>query len=86
MLHALGAIALWATLASWAWCGARAALPAHRARARRRQRRPLARQWRVPLPTLALGVYGLFGFHFLLVALRHAPPLEANLVNYLGCC
>jgi hypothetical protein len=24
------------------------------------------RQWRVPLPTLALGVYGLFGFHFLL--------------------
>ena len=31
-----------------------------------------------------LGVYGLFGFHFLLfVALRNAPPLEANLVNYL---
>ena len=31
-----------------------------------------------------LGVYGLFGFHFLLfVALRTAPPLEANLVNYL---
>lgn len=42
------------------------------------------RQWRVPLPTLALGVYGLFGFHFLLfLALRHAPPVEANLVNYL---
>jgi drug/metabolite transporter (DMT)-like permease len=38
----------------------------------------------VPLPTLALGVYGLFGFHFLLfVALRHAPPVQANLVNYL---
>ena len=45
---------------------------------------PLARRWRVPAATLALGVYGLFGFHFLLfVALRHAPPLEANLVNYL---
>jgi len=34
--------------------------------------------------TLALGVYGLFGFHFLLfIALRHAPPVQANLVNYL---
>jgi drug/metabolite transporter (DMT)-like permease len=40
--------------------------------------------WRVPRRTLALGVYGLFGFHFLLfIALRHAPPVEANLVNYL---
>lgn len=42
------------------------------------------RQWRVPAPTLALGIYGLFGFHFLLfIALRHAPPVQANLVNYL---
>lgn len=41
-------------------------------------------QWRVPLRTLALGIYGLFAFHFLLfIALRHAPPVEANLVNYL---
>ena len=32
--------------------------------------------WRVPARTLALGVYGLFGFHFLLfIALRHAPPI-----------
>ena len=49
---------------------------------------PLSRfrlgQWRVPLPTLAVGVYGLFGFHFLLfMALRTAPAVEANLVNYL---
>ena len=45
---------------------------------------PLARQWKVPASTLALGVYGLFGFHFLLfIALRHAPAVEANLVNYL---
>lgn len=49
---------------------------------------PLSRfdfsQWRVPASTLALGVYGLFGFHFLLfIALRHAPPVQANLVNYL---
>jgi drug/metabolite transporter (DMT)-like permease len=42
------------------------------------------RQWNVPGPTLALGVYGLFGFHFLLfIALRYAPPVQANLVNYL---
>ncbi|MFO1322440.1 MAG: DMT family transporter [Burkholderiales bacterium] len=42
------------------------------------------RRWRVPLPTLLLGIVGLFGFHFLLfLALRFAPPVEANLVNYL---
>ena len=42
------------------------------------------RQWRVPVPTLLLGIGGLFGFHFLLfLALRLAPPVEANLVNYL---
>ena len=40
--------------------------------------------WKVPAATLGLGVYGLFGFHFLLfIALRHAPPVQANLVNYL---
>ena len=45
---------------------------------------PLVRQWRVPASTLMLGIYGLFGFHFLLfIALRLAPPVEANLVNYL---
>ena len=41
-------------------------------------------QWRIPMRTLALGVYGLFAYHFLLfIALRYAPPVEANLVNYL---
>lgn len=40
--------------------------------------------WKVPLTTLALGVYGLFGFHLLLfIALRQAPAVEANLINYL---
>jgi len=40
--------------------------------------------WRVRPRALLLGVYGLFGFHFLLfIALRHAPPVQANLVNYL---
>jgi len=38
------------------------------------------RKWRVPRATLLLGVCGLFGFHFLLfLALRFAPPVEANL-------
>ena len=87
MLCALGAIALWATLASLGVALAHVppflltglalvigSVPSW----------PLARQWRVPASTLALGVYGLFGFHFLLfVALRHAPAVEANLVNYL---
>jgi drug/metabolite transporter (DMT)-like permease len=45
---------------------------------------PFFRQWKVSWPALALGVYGLFGFHFFLfIALRHAPAVEANLVNYL---
>jgi drug/metabolite transporter (DMT)-like permease len=40
--------------------------------------------WRMPWQHVLLGVYGLFGFHFLLfIALRHAPPVQANLVNYL---
>ncbi len=90
-LLALGAIALWATLATLGLSlqhvppflltglallvGSLIALPLSGFQLSR---------WRVPLPTLALGVYGLFGFHFLLfLALRHAPPVQANLVNYL---
>ena len=86
-LYALGAIALWATLAPLGVSLAHVppflltglALVIGSAPAW-----PLMRQWRVPASTLALGVYGLFGFHFLLfIALRHAPAVEANLVNYL---
>jgi drug/metabolite transporter (DMT)-like permease len=90
-LLALGAIALWASLAVLGvalshvppflltglslMVGSLIALPLSRFD---------VRQWRVPASTLALGVYGLFGFHFLLfIALRHAPPVQANLVNYL---
>src|SRR5664279_1196152 len=87
VLCALGAIALWATLASLGVVLSHVppflltglalvvgSVPSW----------PLVRQWRVPASTLALGVYGLFGFHLLLfVALRTAPALEANLVNYL---
>ncbi len=86
-LYALGAIALWAGLASLGLALRHlppflltglalviGSMPAW----------PLVRQWKVPPATLALGVYGLFGFHFLLfIALRIAPPVEANLVNYL---
>lgn len=86
-LSALGAIALWASLATLGVALSHVppflltglglivgSVPAW----------PSARQWRVPLATVALGIYGLFGFHFLLfVALRHAPAVEANLVNYL---
>ncbi|MBH2010479.1 MAG: DMT family transporter, partial [Xanthomonadaceae bacterium] len=90
-LSALGAIALWVTLASLGvslrhippflltgvalLMGSLLALPAVLKN---------RRAWQIPAPTLALGIYGLFGYHFLLfIALRHAPPVEANLVNYL---
>ena len=90
-LYALGAIALWASLAALGVSLTHVppflltgialvigSIPAW----------PLVLRnpalWRVPPRTLALGVYGLYAYHFLLfIALRHAPPVEANLVNYL---
>ena len=42
------------------------------------------RAWRAPVPVLALGVYGLFAYHAaLFTALRLAPAVEANLLNYM---
>lgn len=39
---------------------------------------------RQPAGAWALGVGGLFGYHFFyFLALRQAPPLQANLINYL---
>jgi len=42
------------------------------------------RDWRVPGLTLALGVGGIFGYHAcFFLALRHAPAVETNLLQYL---
>jgi drug/metabolite transporter (DMT)-like permease len=87
MLDALGAIALWSTLALLALelravppfllVGAALLLGSlfGLRRIRLRELRPRV---------LLLGVYGLFAYHFcLFLALRLAPPVEANLINYL---
>ncbi len=86
-LYALGAIALWATLATLGVALSQVPAFALTGLALIIGSVPTWghwRQWRVSRAALALGVYGLFGFHFLLfIALRHAPPVQANLVNYL---
>ena len=90
-LFTLGAIFLWASLASLATLlsnippflltgigliiGALVSLPSLRSG---------IAPWKIPLKTLLIGVYGLFGYHFMLfLALQTAPAVEANLVNYL---
>jgi drug/metabolite transporter (DMT)-like permease len=43
-----------------------------------------ARAWRIQWRTLLVGVGGIFGYHVLyFTAFRHAPAVEANLINYL---
>lgn len=88
---ALGAILLWASLATLAIelkdippflltgigliIGSLVALPLSKFN---------LRSWKIPARTLAIGVYGLFGFHLMLfIALRSAPAVAANLLNYL---
>jgi drug/metabolite transporter (DMT)-like permease len=90
-LFTLGAIFLWASLAALATLlsnvppflltgigliiGALVSLPALRSG---------ITPWKIPVNTLLIGVYGLFGYHFMLfLALQTAPAVEANLVNYL---
>ena len=86
-LYALGAIVLWGNLA---WIGVRlSAIPPFLLVGTALTiagllAAPAFRQWKVPPRVLALGIYGMFGYHFcLFMALRLAPPLQANLVNYL---
>lgn len=46
--------------------------------------RPLADLVRAPISAIAMGVAGLLGYHALyFYALQTAPPIEANVVNYL---
>jgi drug/metabolite transporter (DMT)-like permease len=90
-LFTFGAIFLWASLASLATLlsnippflltgigliiGALVSIPALRSG---------ITPWKIPPKTLLVGVYGLFGYHFMLfLALQTAPAVEANLVNYL---
>ncbi len=86
-LLALGAIALWSPLAALAV--GLSALPPFlllglALTGAGLLAAPTWRRWRVPPATLLLGVYGLFAYHLLLfLALRHAPAVEANLINYL---
>ena len=43
-----------------------------------------AKQWSLDSKVILTGVLGIFGYHFFLfLALRMAPPLSANLINYL---
>lgn len=90
-LSALAAVVLWSSLAALAtllpnvppflktglglMLGSLIALPLVKFDLRR-----LRVNWKV----LALGVYGLFGYHAaLFIALQTAPSVQANLVNYL---
>lgn len=87
MLAALGSIALWSSLAvlgvslralpPFFVTGAALVIGAGCALHR-------LRHWRVPPGTLAVGVFGIAGYHAaLFIALRRAPAVEANLLNYL---
>ena len=90
-LAALGAVVLWASLATLGLflahlppllltglgllIGSLIALPLTRFRLKRML---------VPGKVLILGVYGLFGYHVALFsAIQNAPAVQANLVNYL---
>jgi drug/metabolite transporter (DMT)-like permease len=90
-LLAIGAIVLWASLATLAtllseippllltgiglMIGSLISLPLSRFK---------LSAWRIPPRTLLVGIYGLFGYHLMLfIALQTAPAVEANLVNYL---
>lgn len=61
-------------LALWRWEDRRAGTAAT----------PLLRRFQLPLAIWALGLFGLFGYHFAyFMALRLAPPVDAGLIAYL---
>lgn len=84
---ALGAIALWATLAAIAVQVKQ--VPAFLTLAVTLAIGGLVgvvkwREWRLHWQSLLLGVAGIAGYHWLLFsAFKHAPAVEANLINYL---
>ncbi len=93
-LTGLGAIALWSSLAvltstaappPFFGCAVAFAIAACLGLAKRALRgEPLFAAWRQRPQVWALGLYGLFGYHACyFAALLLAPPVEANLLNYL---
>jgi drug/metabolite transporter (DMT)-like permease len=70
------------------WGGLATRLPPSRSARHEEETQQAARvsnpPYRLPPAVWALGIYGLFGYHFAyFMALRLAPPVEANLINYL---
>jgi len=67
------ALATLVGVALWIWEDRRAAVPT-----------PFLRRFQWPLRVWALGLFGLFGYHFAyFTAMRLAPPVEVGLLNYL---
>lgn len=50
----------------------------------KKQKKRIKDLFKIPLKVYFFGVYGLFGYHFFyFVAIKNAPAVEANLLNYL---
>jgi len=50
----------------------------------KKEKKGILAQLKIPFKNWLIGVGGLFGYHFFyFLALRHAPAIEANLINYL---
>ena len=50
----------------------------------KKQNIKLKELFRIPLKVWFIGVFGLFGYHFFyFLAIKNAPVVEANLLNYL---
>ena len=50
----------------------------------KKQNKSLKDLSKIPLKVYFIGIYGLFGYHFFyFVAIKNAPAVEANLLNYL---